>query len=142
MLVDAGAQKILKDYDHEGNVTALSFMINTDKGLIPIKMPINVNAVMQVINDQTEQYVNTKRGKRRVVPLSMKGDMEQARRVGWRILKDWLEAQLALIYLRMVKIQEIFLPYIISKEGKTIYEQIESTGFKGYLLEQYEKENN
>lgn len=135
MLVSSGAQKILKDYDGAGNIISISFMIETDRGLIPIKMPMNVKAVMQVINNQTEEFVKTRSGRRRVVPLNMKNDMEQARRVGWRIIKDWLEGQLALIFLNMVKIQEIFLPYIVGIDGKTLYEKIEAQGFKGYLLE-------
>ena len=65
--------------------------------------------------------------------------MEQARRVGWRIIKDWLEAQMALLELNMVKIQEVFLPYIIGIDGKTIYEKLESKGFSGYLLEEKTK---
>ena len=135
MLVGAGAQKILKDYDGAGNIISISFMIDTDKGIVPIKMPMNVRAVMQVINDQTEQYRKTSSGRIRIVPLSMKNDIEQAHRVGWRIIRDWLEGQLALIFLRMVKIQEIFLPYIVGQNGKTVYETIEAQGFKGFLLE-------
>jgi hypothetical protein len=134
MLVQAGAEKILKDYDGSG-IVAISFVIETDKGKMPVKLPMNARAVMQVINDQTEQYVGAGYKKRRVVPRSFYNDMDQARRVGWRIIKDWTESQLALIFLRMVKIQEIFLPYIIGINGKTLYEQIESQNFKGFLLE-------
>lgn len=141
MLVNAGAQKILKEYDGSGNITTLSFMIQTEKGMMPIKMPMNVRAVMQVINNQTNEYVGKGDSKRLVVPKRYFNDMEQARRVGWRIIKDWLESQLALIQLKMVKIQEIFLPYIVGIDGKTVYEKIESGGFKGYLLEQRSEED-
>jgi len=141
MLVDAGAQRILKEYDTDGNITTLSFMIQTDKGLIPIRMPMNVKAVMQVINTQTDEYTKSRSGSRLKVPKRYYNDWEQARRVGWRIIKDWLESQLALIQLQMVKIQEIFLPYIIGIDGKTVYENIESQGFKGYLLEHKRDDN-
>lgn len=145
MLAEAGARKILKDYDGAGTVIAVSFMIDTKQGMVPVKLPMNARAVMQVINNQTEQFRGSGYNKKRVVPKSMYNNMDQAKRVGWRIIKDWLEAQLALISLEMVKIQEIFLPYIIGIDGKTVFEQIEKKGFEGYLLEntnrgQYEKD--
>ena len=136
MLFQAGAEKILKDYDGSG-VISISFVINTDAGKMPVRLPMNSRAVMQVINDQTEQYIGVGYKKRRVVPRNYYNDMEQARRVGWRIIKDWLESQLALIFLRMVKVQEIFLPYIVGIDGKTLYETIENKGFQGYLLEDH-----
>lgn len=136
ILVQAGAERILKDYDASG-VISISFIINTDKGKIPVRLPMNSKAVMQVINNQTKEYVGQGSKRRLVVPRKYMNDMEQARKVGWRIIKDWCEAQMALITLKMVKIQEIFLPYIVGVNGKTLYEQIETQNFKGYLLENH-----
>lgn len=130
------AQKILKDYDGAGNVSAISFMIQWENKFIPIKLPMNLKAVMQVINNQTNQFKKGSYGRQsRIVPKSMYNDMDQARRVGWRIIKDWVESQMALYELQMVKLQEIFLPYIVGIDGKTLYEHIENNQFKGYLLE-------
>ena len=140
MLAQTGANKILKDYDGEGNVETISFMIETPQGIVPVKLPLKLKAVMQVINTQTGEYRRTNSGQKRVIPQRYYNDMDQARRVGWRIIKDWLEVQLALIQLEMVKFQEIFLPYIIRKDGKTVYEEIEAQGFKDLLLEGPEKE--
>ena len=135
ILASHGANKILKEYDGSGNIEAISFVINTKHGHMPVKLPMNVRAVMQVINNQTEEFTGPTYKRRRVVPVRMKNDFDQARRVGWRIIKDWLEAQLALISLDMVKIEEIFLPYIIGIDGKTLYEKINDQGFKGFLIE-------
>ncbi len=46
----------------------------------------------------------------------------QAVRVAWRILKDWVAAQMAILETEMVKMEQIFLPYVITKNGKTLYE--------------------
>jgi len=138
ILIQAGAERILKEYDASG-VTSISFVINTDKGKIPVRLPMNSRAVMQVINNQTTQHTGQGNKRRLVVPKRMYDDMEQARKVGWRILKDWCEAQLTLFSLKMVKIQEIFLPYIVGKDGRTFYESIEEKGFEGYLLENHTK---
>ena len=58
----------------------------------------------------------------------MKDTEEQAEKVAWRILKDWVDAQMALIEIEMVKMEEVFLPYtIIDNFGTTVYERLEQT---------------
>ena len=47
---------------------------------------------------------------------------EQAERVAWRILKDWLEAQLALVQTEMVSLDCVMLPYMQADDGRTVYE--------------------
>lgn len=47
---------------------------------------------------------------------------EQAQRVAWRIVKDWVEAQVALIQTEMVTLDQVMLPYMIGVGDKTIYE--------------------
>ena len=135
MLAQAGAKKILKEYDSDTNIQSISFMIETNKGLIPIKLPMNGGAVLQVLKNQSGEYKGNSYNRKRVVPQSQV-NKEQAARVGWRIIKDWLEAQLALFFLQMVKIEEIFLPYMFdSNTGKTMFETLEK---KGFLLEHKE----
>lgn len=74
-LVKHGAKKILQDYDDAGRITALSFMIDTPLGPRGIRLPANVDAVHKVLTKQ-----------------KVKCDREQAERVAWRIVKDWVEA--------------------------------------------------
>lgn len=52
--------------------------------------------------------------------------------MAWRILKDWIEAQMALLDIEMVRFEEIFLPYIETNSGQTIFERLED---KKFLLE-------
>jgi hypothetical protein len=47
---------------------------------------------------------------------------EHAERVAWRIVKDWLEAQLAIIKTEMVTLDQVMLPYMRGDNGATIYE--------------------
>ena len=129
MLAESGAEKILKEYE-EGGINSISFMIPTEKGKLSFKLPMNVEAVMQVINNQTGEFKRTGYKNRRIIPLKFHNDMDQARRVGWRIIKDWLEAQLALFFLQMVKIEEIFLPYMYNeKTNQTMFQMLEERGF-------------
>jgi len=47
---------------------------------------------------------------------------DQAVRVAWRIVKDWIMAQMAIIDTKMVKIEDVFLPYAVTKSGMTLAE--------------------
>jgi len=136
MLSQSGAEKIMKEYDKEGNCESIAFIIATEKGKIPFKLPMNLKAVMQTINNQTGEFKNTKYGKTRLIPQKFYNDFEQSARVGWRIIRDWLEAQLALYFLQMVKVEEIFLPYMYSEKlGKTMFQIMEEKGFNNLQLE-------
>lgn len=110
MLAKAGASKILADYDTEGNITALSFMLNSPDGDISFKLPTAWQPVLETL-------------KRQNVARSLQTP-EQALRVAWRITKDWVQAQLAIIETRMVTTAQVFLPYAITKDGSTVYEYI------------------
>lgn len=121
MLVKHGAKSIMKQFD-DGMITSLSFLINTGVNDIPIKLPIRVDDVLQVLIEQKKMH--SKAG--------IKATKDQANRVAWRILKDWIEVQMALLDIGMVQFEEIFLSYIETAGGKTIYEKLEE---KHFLLE-------
>ena len=104
-LVKHGAKKILQDYDDGGRITAISFMVDTHFGPRGIRLPANVDAVHKVLIKQ-----------------KVKCDREQAERVAWRIVKDWVEAQMAILESEMVQMEEIFLPYMVSASGQTFFE--------------------
>ena len=121
MLVKHGAKSIMKQFD-DGMITSLSFLINTGVNDIPIKLPIRVDDVLQVLIEQKKMHPKA----------GIKATKVQANRVAWRILKDWIEVQMALLDIGMVQFEEIFLSYIETAGGKTIYEKLEE---KHFLLE-------
>lgn len=47
---------------------------------------------------------------------------DQARMVAWRVLKDWLEAQLALIDAGIADLAQVMLPWVHVDHGKTLWE--------------------
>lgn len=79
MLVKHGAKKILQEYDSAGHVEAVSFVIDTPIGMQAIRLPAKVDAVQKVLLKQ-----------------KVKAERDQAERVAWRIIKDWVEAQMAI----------------------------------------------
>ena len=121
MLVKHGAKSIMKQFD-DGMITSLSFLINTGVNDIPIKLPIRVDDVLQVLIEQKKMHPKA----------GIKATKDQANRVAWRILKDWIEVQMALLDIGMVQFEEIILSYIETAGGKTIYEKLEE---KHFLLE-------
>lgn len=111
MLAKAGASSIMADYDTDGNIIALSFRLKSPEGGdIAFKLPTAWQPVLETL-------------KRQNVTRSLQTD-EQALRVAWRITKDWVAAQLAIIETRMVTTAQVFLPYAITKDGSTVYEYI------------------
>lgn len=104
-LVAHGAKKIVQDYDDDGHIAALSFLIDTPAGPRGIRLPANVDAVHAVLTRQ-----------------KVKCDRDQAERVAWRIVKDWVEAQMAILESEMVQMDEIFLPYMVDKSGQTLFQ--------------------
>lgn len=121
ILVKHKAKSIVKIYEGE-SITGLSFLIDTGWQQIPVRLPVKVDECLEVL----------KREKKNSSRSSIKATREQAERVAWRILKDWVEAQMALLDIEMVRFEEIFLPYIETGNGKTVYERLEE---KQFLLE-------
>ena len=108
-LVKHGARKIMQDYDDHGRIAALTFLIDTPAGMRGIRLPANVDKVHSVLHRQ-----------------KIKCDREQAERVAWRIVKDWVEAQLAILESEMVQMDEIFLPYMVNNNGQTLFQAYRS----------------
>lgn len=107
ILVKHGAKRIAQDYDGE-RVVAVCFLMNTPFGEQAVRLPANAEAVLKVLNKQ-----------------KVKADFAQAERVAWRIVKDWVEAQMAILESEQVTMSEIFLPYMINAEGQTVYQLFE-----------------
>lgn len=105
ILVRHGAKRIMQDYNDDGHIEALAFAIDTPYGVRGVRLPANVGAVQAVLTKQ-----------------KVKCDREQAGRVAWRIIKDWLEAQMAILESQIVALDVIFLPYMVNDSGKTLYQ--------------------
>ena len=86
ILMKHGAKSIMKNYENE-SVTGLSFLIDTGAQQIPVRLPAKVDACLAVLRKE----------KRENPRKQIKDTREQAERVAWRILKDWVEAQMALM---------------------------------------------
>lgn len=101
------ASSFFKEYWKDGRIKSVVFVIPTDKGTLAFKLPARVEQVEKII-----------------------GNKEQAERTAWRNIKDWVDAQLALIETEQVEVTEVFLPYLTDSAGRTMYEKLEKGGFQ------------
>jgi len=122
MLSSHGVMAMMTEYDGP-HVSAVSFKMDIDGKPMGFKMPCNWKAVLEIITQNS--------GKRNIWDEKKKQKMleerkEQAIKTAWRIIHTWTKAQLALIDVNMVTVQQVFLPYAIMKDGKTLAEHIET----------------
>jgi len=105
-----GAKAILTEYDEKENyIKFLSFKIVVQGVEMGFRLPTDWKPVLRILNDNPK------------VPSRLKTN-EQAIRVSWRIIKVWVEAQMALVEIGMVKTEQVFLPYLVCVGGKTLGE--------------------
>jgi hypothetical protein len=111
-----GAKAILSEYDEHGTVIALSFKVSVGTQDLAFRLPANWRPVLTLLERD------------RKVPRSFRTP-EQALRVSWRMVKDWVEAQLAIVETKMVQFEQVFLPLIITPDGRTLYERVREAQF-------------
>lgn len=108
LLVEAGARSIQTNYDEVGTPLGIAFVVQTAYGIRRFLLPVNAERVEAVLRRE------------KVAPKYQ--SPEHAERVAWRIVKDWLEAQLAIIRTEMVTLDQVMLPYMSDETGRTVYE--------------------
>src|ERR671915_566076 len=107
-----GAKQISYDYGDDGKVQGVQFVIKVKDRFIPIKLPARVEKAQAVLKKQWEEgLISHKRGKDNTYGY------DQAYRVAWRNILDWVQAQMALLEIGMAKMEEVFLPYMQDRQG-------------------------
>lgn len=104
-LASHGARKIMVDYDEAGQPVGVAFAIETTIGPRGFCLPANVEGVRQVFARQ-----------------KVKSQPGQAERTAWRNVRDWIMAQMAIIEAGQVQMDEVFLPYLTDRNGRTLYQ--------------------
>lgn len=111
ILAAKGAQSIMIDY-RNGEPDGLAFKITVNGQDIGFRLPCNAEGAYRAM-------------------LKMKiasrfQNRDQAKRTAWRILKAWVEAQMALIECGQAEVAEIFLPYmIVGISGQTLFQRFQ-----------------
>jgi hypothetical protein len=118
------ATKIMKEYTPDGKVASITFAINLNGQELPFKLPARIKECEKILRESV----------RRPRKDTLKRIDEQAERTAWKIIADWIDAQMAMIDLSQVDFTEVFLPYVFNPvTHKTLYEQFKDNGFKRLL---------
>jgi len=114
-----GAEAVAFEYK-DGSVEAISFKVATPQGSLGIRLPVDPDAIYNVLKRQIPGWRQTLYGSHG--EQMEKSRRAQSARVAWRIVKRWVEAQMAILETEMVKIEQVFLPYVIVGDRKTLYQ--------------------
>jgi hypothetical protein len=120
ILAKAGASAIMVQYDNEKVLSGIAFKIDSPQGPISFQLPAQIDRI----------YVLLQRDKK--VPRNLK-TRAQAAKVCWRIIKDWVAAQIAIIEAEQADMVEVFLPYAKTQSSHTVYESMLTQGFAALL---------
>jgi hypothetical protein len=111
LLAQKGASAIAVDYQN-GEPEALSFRLPINGNETAFRLPCNWRGVLSVMSAD------------RKIAQSMRTE-DQAKRVAWRIVKDWMQAQIAIIESGQALTEEVFLPYAVTGSGQTLFQRIQ-----------------
>ncbi len=119
LLAQAGATAVLTEYGSDRKISGLAFKLNV-KGLeVPFTLPARIDPVFKYLQRQRAPMWRVKKERE---------DRVQSERVAWRQLLRWIQAQLAMIDTGMVAAEEVFLPYVQTAPGQTLFERLTKSG--------------
>lgn len=121
-LVRMGALQIMTSYDPKTQEpVGLHFILNIKGMSVPFQLPARVDPIFKIIHGD-----GWGRDRAR--------DLAQAKRVAWRQLYRWIQAQVALIETGMVAVEEVFMPYLQVGPNETLYQRAVAQGFERLAL--------
>lgn len=118
LLIRKGARSITSEFNEAGELRGVMFVMNV--GGLPIRfvLPANVDGVYRVLRQENPWNYRRQVGEQQW-DAKLK---EQAKWVAWRILKDWIMAQMALIESGQAEAAQVFMPYAQHQSGSTMYQ--------------------
>ena len=117
LLSRKGATQVMMEFGATGQPVGLKWRVNSPRGALGFALPINTEAVYKVLTAE------------RILVTNDQARREQALRTAWRIVKEWVAAQMALIETGMVEMEEVFLPYMLSGD-RTVYQVLSEDNFR------------
>lgn len=110
MLQKGGATGVIMEYEKgTGRITGVAFKMDFTGHTMVFSLPIRWRQAKEVMERERNPRA---------------WDEDYCYRVAFRIVRNWLEQQMALIEIEMVEMREIFLPYMVQKDGQTLYQNI------------------
>lgn len=121
MLTQAGATTISQSMK-DRKVAGITFTLPSGNGQgYAFELPVRVEPVLKSMLMQRH---------RPPTGSDLEALRKKAENVAWRQLSKWVEAQIAIVGIGMVQASEVFMPYLLGADGRTMYEH-----WQGRLLE-------
>jgi hypothetical protein len=108
------AKQIMLDYGDDGRIQTITFTLQIPDRHYGFRLPARVENVERLLYG-TKELTSVQK--------------QQAYATAWANIRDWISAQMALIDTGMVKFEEVFLPYMLDRSGKTYFETLEPKHF-------------
>ena len=106
ILAKGGAKHVGMEYEN-GRPVGVRFAVQTAYGPRDFELPVNFDGVYKALcRDAEPRYRNR----------------DQAFRVAWRITKDWIEAQMAMVQAGITQLDQVMFPYMLADSGRPVYE--------------------
>lgn len=121
MLGQHGARRIGMEYENK-HVAAIAFEMQIGAQSASYRLPCRYEGIMRLLKEEMIDGSATMATMQR---KKLKVTEAHCRAVGWRIVRDWLDAQLALIEAEMAEMQEVMLPYMVTADGRTVYQVLD-----------------
>lgn len=116
MLAQNGANAVMTEYGPESTVSAVSFRLEHQGVQVSFRLPANIDPIYVLVQRHGDRPKHRTR--------------EHATKVAWRIIRQWIEAQLAIVQCEQVEMVEAFLPFAQDPEtGDTVYQRLAKDNF-------------
>ncbi len=120
LLRKKGARRVLVDYDDKGRPEAVAFELELAQPEgVSIRLPFQIRARPEAMKRCLSADLD--------VPPRLR-TLEQARRVAWRLVYNWIDVQLAFVEAGQAEMAELMLGFALSTHSdgqgvpKTFYE--------------------
>lgn len=122
LLADAGADHVALTMAGGGPV-GLAFRLNTPLGPRDFRLPVNVPGMRKRLTaaESDGDFAGLRKAR------GTFSSEEHARRVAWRVCRDWLDATVALVLAEMADMSEAFAAYRVLDGGRTVAEVLASS---------------
>jgi len=120
MLALRGASGFMLEYEKgTGRIETVTFGLELNGRQVGFRLPLRWREVgLAIQNDPSVPGTYSNRAR---------DDEDYVYRVAWRVLRDWVDAQMAMVDIGMVKTEEVFLPYAVNRQGQTLFEAAQSS---------------
>lgn len=133
VLIKCGAAAIQKEYAPSpvGSIAAVTFQVETPNGKISIRLPVDVERALEALwTDYAGGDKTCGQGDAMIVSWGKKKKnrgsfRQQAERTAWKITRDWVEVQMSMIQLKQADVLQVFLPYVITSTGESVYKRVQ-----------------